>query len=359
MRHLLSAGLALALAACSSMPSVPLPLFGDDLGTPAIDIAAASKGRDWTVRYRLPKPATQLVFARSTDNSRVRLWRTDSTFEIVAMADGEIARRRDGKPFREARFRMSPRYNALPKDYAPFSPYGDGGVLFHTGRLFACGDAKCPDDARFAMHVAAPGHILIDGNRPIYTADWTDQGDGRNVYLGETQPLSTSDFIAVFDTALPGAIHESLISEFPSLMRQLGDKLGKLDQRPMLFASYGVTGDGEWGRQGGTLPGQVFVHFYGNRWPTEMTKPDFAASLTWFFAHEAAHMWQRQLHAAEEEGAWIHEGGAEAFAALAMREGAAEGGYVATTISEARTKCSAELKGRSIREALAAGAFDV
>jgi hypothetical protein len=140
----------------------------------------------------------------------VRLWSTDAAFEIVATPDGEIARRRDGKSFRDARFRMAPRYSALPKDYAPFSPYGDGGVLFHTGRFFACGDAACPDDARFAMHIAGPGHILIEGNRPIYNAEWTDQGDGRNVYLGETQPLSTSDFFAFFDTSLPGAIRESL-----------------------------------------------------------------------------------------------------------------------------------------------------
>ena len=33
---------------------------------------------------------------------------------------------------------MSPTYSRLPKDYAPFSPFGDGGMLFHTGRLFAC-----------------------------------------------------------------------------------------------------------------------------------------------------------------------------------------------------------------------------
>jgi len=357
MKRFLSLGLGLALAACGSMPSVPLPFAGPGFGTPSIQVTAAKGGGDWTVRYRLQQPATQLAFARSPDDSRTRLWRADPAFEIVSTPQGEIARRRDGAAFKDARFSMAPAYNELPKDYAPFSPFGDGGALFHTGRLFACATA-CADDARFAMQLNAPGHILLDGNRLIFSASWTDENDGRNVYVGETQPLTTPDFIAVFDRSLPDAIRESLSSEFPALMRRMSDKLGKLDQRPVLFASYGVTGDGAWGRQGGVLPGQVFVHFYGDRWPAEMQKPDFGPGLVWFFAHETAHAWQRNLYTADETGAWIHEGGAEAFAALAVRETSSGNAYADRQIATARTKCAADRKDRSIREALAAGGFD-
>jgi hypothetical protein len=356
MKRLLFAGLALALAACSS--AVPLPFVGGGFGTPSIDVTAGKKGVDWTVRYRLPQPATQLVFARSTDDSRTRMWRTDSAFEIVSTPQGEIARRRDGAAFSEARFRMAPVYHVLPKDYAPFSPFGDGGMLFHTGRLFACA-MECPDDARFAFHLTAPGRILLNGNRTIYLADWTDEEDGRNVYLGEALPLTTPDLVAVFDRSLPDQIRDSLSSEFPPLMRQLAEKLGKLEQRPVLFASYSVASDAGWGRQGGALPGQVFVHFYGDRWPVEMSKPDFGPSLTWFFAHEAAHVLQRNLYIPGDAGAWIHEGAAEAFAAMAVRQTSAGNAYVDQQIETARAKCDADRKGRSMREALSAGAFDV
>jgi hypothetical protein len=238
MKRLPLAGLALAslallLSACGSTPS--LPFTGGGLGTPSIDINAAKKDADWTARYRLAQPATQLLFARSTDNSRTRLWRTDPAFEIVATPQGEIARRRDGAAFREVRFYMAPVYNVLPKDYAPFSPFGDGGLLFHTGRFFAC-PTECPDDARFAFHLTAPGHILINGNRTMFVADWTDQADGQNIYLGEAQPLTTPEFVAVFDRSLPDPIRESLNSEFPALMRQLTEKLGKMERRPVVFA---------------------------------------------------------------------------------------------------------------------------
>ncbi len=336
---------------------MPIPFMGDGRETPAIDITVARNGGDWTVRYRLPQPVTQLVFDRSPDNSRAKLWRADPAFEIVSTSDGEVARRQDGAAFKDVRFLVTPAYHVLPKDYAPFSPFGDGGALFHTGRFFACA-ARCPDDARFSMHITAPGHILIDGARPVFSADWTDEGDGRNVYVGETQPLTTPDFIAVFDKALPGAIRDSLNSEIPALMRAMTDRLGKLEQRPVLFASYGLTGDGRWGRQGGALPGQVFMHFYGDRWPVEMAKPDFGSSLTWFFAHEVSHVWQRGLYSSENTSAWINEGGAEAFAALAVRQTSGGEAYVDRQIETARAKCDEDRKDRSIREALAAGAFD-
>jgi hypothetical protein len=353
---LAAAVLALLVSACGSTPI--LPFTGGGLGTPSIEVTAAKKGGEWTVRYRLPQPAAQLVFSRSTDDSRTKTWRTDPAFEIVATAQGEIAKRRDGANFREARFYMAPVYRELPQDFAPFTPFGDGGLLFHTGRFFAC-TAACPDDARFAFHLSAPGHILLDGNRTVYLVDWTDEGEGQNVYLGEAQPLTTPDFVAIFDRSLPDPIRDSLNAEFPALVRQLADKLGKPDRRPVLFVSYGVAGEAGLGRRDGVLPGQAFVHFYGARWSAEMSKPDFGPGLTWFLTREVVRVLQRNLYIPDEVGAWIHEGGAEAFAAMAVRQTSGGGAYVDRQIEAARMKCSTERGGRSIREALGAGVFDV
>ena len=42
------------------------------------------------------------------------------------------------------KFTLTPTYRHLSKDYAPFSPFSDGGLLFHSGRFFACAD-ECAD----------------------------------------------------------------------------------------------------------------------------------------------------------------------------------------------------------------------
>jgi len=132
-------------------------------------------------------------------------------------------------------------------------------------------------------------------------------------------------------------------------------KLGVLPIRPMLFVSYDVSHPKGWGRQGGVLPGQVFVHFYGSKWPAEMEKPGFPDELAWHFAHEAAHLYQGST-STESGDAWITEGGAEAFAAMASRADASA--YVQSTEEKALGQCREVLKGRSIRDAIAAGTYD-
>jgi hypothetical protein len=73
---------------------------------PAIELTGGQG--EWRASYALPRPAERLVFARSTDDSRVKTWRPDPEFEIVRTPDGEIARRRDGRAFRSVSFRMAP-----------------------------------------------------------------------------------------------------------------------------------------------------------------------------------------------------------------------------------------------------------
>ena len=107
--------------------------------TPEI-LVTALRGMQWQVRYDFAQPVDKLEFKSSPDDSRGRTWLPDQGFEIVTTDRGEVARRKDGAQFRTVRFRMSPTYSYLPKEYAPFSPFGDGGMLFHTGRFFACPD---------------------------------------------------------------------------------------------------------------------------------------------------------------------------------------------------------------------------
>jgi hypothetical protein len=336
-----------AMAAAGQRPAVQ----------PEVTITA-SPGKTWTLAYRLPRPAKTLLFARSPDASRLADWTAPADFEIVQTPAGEAVKRRDGAAFRAVTVTTPAAYRVLPNDYAPFSPFGDGGMLFHTGRFFACADA-CPEKAAWPMRLAAPGGqgILLDGKRLTGRAAWTDTGEGRSVYVGEAKPISSPQLLAVIDTALPPEIREPLVARLPRFMGFYAQRLGALATPPMLFASYDVAHPKGSGSQGGALPGEVAVHFYGATWPDQMKKPDFLPDLDWFFAHEAGHIFQRQLFISDREG-WVHEGGAEAFAAMALREiEPATAGYVDRRIAKARTDCAKQLGGRSVQQAIDAKQF--
>jgi hypothetical protein len=160
----------------------------------------------------------------------------------------------------------------------------------------------------------------VDGRFNASPVAWTDSGEGRYVYFGDTAPLATPQLDAVLDRALPDAIRGQLLRQ---------------------------------------LPGQVTVHFHGEQWPQEMTRPGFADDRAWHLAHEAAHVYQRQLAAEEDGGAWIHEGGADAFAALAMRTVAPEAAaHVEARVAAAPDACRRIIGTRSVRAAISARDFD-
>jgi hypothetical protein len=331
--------------------------------TPEI-LVTSFHARQWQVRYDFAVPVTRMLFARSPDDSRTRTWTPDQGFEIVATDAGEVARRKDGATFRTVRFRLSPHYRALPNDYGPFAPFGDGGMLFHSGRFFACAEA-CPAQPAWSLTLwASPDdRIVLDGVEQRGQAQWTDRDEGRAVYVGSGVATQTRDMIALVDEALPAAIRSQLLRQLPAFMQLYSQKLGRVARRPMLFVSYDVSpyeGEPErWGSQGGVLPGQVFIHFYGARWPEKIATQSVADYLSWHFAHEAAHVYQSKF-ATDPAGHWIHEGAAEAIAAMTLRSldtGAAA--YAQSKIEGAKGKCATQLGGRTMLDALTAGTPDV
>lgn len=326
----------------------------------AIRIHALGKSH-WRAEYTLTKPAAKLLFGRSPDASRAETWNVEDGFEIVSTADGEIARRKDGRAFRELTVQVPPVYRMLPKDYAPFSPFGDGGMAMYTGRFFACADA-CVGEQRWKFDLRADkdDHIIVNDKRVKGRASWIDKDDGRVVYIGATEPLATPELIAVIDGALPEAVRTQLFEQLPAFMQHFAVELDPLDERPMLFVSYDLSHPKGWGRQGGVLPGQIFIHFYGNHWREEVKQPSFANDLAWHFAHEAAHLFQRHLYAREKGEWWIHEGAADAFAAIVLRGlDSSSSDYIDSRIAGARSACAEQLGAKGLAEAIESGTFDV
>ncbi len=287
---------------------------------PKIDLARHDA--DWRVTYTFEAPATSMQFARvDTQGNRAYMWTpVDAAFEIARVDGVEIVRRFDGASFTQAAFDMVPRYVPLEKDYAPFSPFGDGGLLIHTGRFFACAPA-CGDGVltwNVSITPPAGSHVIHDGRISDQPLSFVDRDSGTNLYVGAAKPIENDHVVAVIDDAFPRQARDQLTQLFPRLMDFYAERLGTLPAKPMLFASNDEKHPGGgFGHQGGILPGQVFVHLYGRQKNDDPAA--FADGLSAFFAHEAGHLYQRYENS-QDHNAWMHEGGADAFSLLALSE---------------------------------------
>ncbi len=313
----------------------------------------SADGRRLDVSYRFARATTAMVFARNPDDSRSAHWRTASAdFEIVREDGKEWVRRVDGGRFSTAELIVPAAYRPLPKDYAAFSPFSDGGLLIHSGRFQVCpvGARKDGEDCEgpWSMRIRVPTdvHILLSGNRYERSADWLDTSDGTKIYLGSAQPAADSSFIQVVDPGLPLEISGPMSESLPKIMAYFEQKLPPLVRRPMLYASYDPDYAHGYGHQGGTLPDQIFMHFYGSVWRETDATGGTAEDILWFFAHEASHLFQHGV-SGTRDASWIHEGSAEAFAYLALESL----GLVPTAYLDERRRRSVE----ACREALGKG----
>jgi len=272
----------------------------------------------WSVTYSSFVPVKQLSFKRSPDNSRKSRWISLSN-EFRFDYDGNIEKvsRSDGEPFKRVTFQLKASYISLSKEYAPFSPYTDGGMLLHTGRFFACAEICLPEHNEWSIAVQAAklDNVIVRGR--IYTgkAEWLDGDEGIKIYVGRATPQKDSNFISVIDENLSEELKTQISSRLPLLMNFFSLNMGELEYRPALFASYSLTDDGTFGHQGGTLPGQMFLHWYGSKAIEKINSDE----VFWFISHEVAHLFQREgANINDIKDQWVHEGGADFFAGKAI-----------------------------------------
>lgn len=280
---------------------------------------------EWTVTYRLDKPAEQIVFLRNPDRSRTTRWLPQDSDIKIAYDDAshrEVVRSQSGKPLTTVIFLLTPTYKHLGKDYAPFSPFSDGGNAIHTGRLFACANTCSEEDNEWHLTLTVPSdeHIILNGKVAQKSMSWIDNNDGRNVYVGKQQPIITENVVALIDAGLPESIKVSLEEDIPKIMAFFSHSLSPLKgEKPMLLASYANVDDHS--TQGGTLPNQIFMHWNRQDLDEQANNRNFINQTLWFFAHEVAHLYQpgnTDGVSENNEQSWLHEGNADYFAALAM-----------------------------------------
>ena len=288
-----------------------LPLMASGTALKVDTTITKNAQNEWVLSYKTSAAIERLVLKRSPDNSRIIRWRPVADNFVVSLEHGkEIIRRKDLARFTQVRLYLTPSYTSLAKDYSPFSPFSDGAMLIHTGRFFACANLCTEYDNSWNMTIISEQNDLIIVNGEGYLAQhsWLDKDDGQKVYIGSTAAIENEDFVAVIDRQLPSVLREALEGQLPEMMAFFTKKLDKLKFKPTLFASYSDLDDGSYGNQGGTLPNQVFMHWYGKKAISALNE----FQVSWFFAHEIAHLFQRKAaNISVIEQQWIHEGGAD------------------------------------------------
>jgi hypothetical protein len=325
---------------------------------PAIELAPNGLN-SWTATYRTFAPTTQLVFWRNSNGERTKEWTTDPDFEIVVEGNQDVLRRKDRNPFTSASVTVPARFNSHASGYPPFVPFSDTSQLIYTGQFLAC-PGLCPNPPTwkwsFTANVPASKHVIVDGRVRSGSISWRDSRKASLLFVGNTKLIQTRRYTAVIDPSVPGSVRKSLSANFPKFMQFFSQHLGPPAVKPTLFISHDEHYP-DAGSAGANVSNDIFMHLYGP-WPVD---PDAGVRrVTWYFAHEAGHDFQKTDTSQSPADWWIHEGAAEEFAALALQHASPKlAAYARSRFAPALADCADGLKQASLHDALANGHHDL
>jgi hypothetical protein len=160
---------------------------------PSISLSEIKPGQ-WKAILRTARPTVALRFDRTPDDPRSRRWQAEPGLELVHEDGMDVLRRKDHASFQTASVNVPALYIAQAKEYPPFLPYSDGGLLIYTGQFHICAaPSACPNDDRWPIEVTPPpgAHVLVNGILHESAFTFTDTGDGTNIYVGKSEPLSS------------------------------------------------------------------------------------------------------------------------------------------------------------------------
>ncbi|KJY92494.1 hypothetical protein CWB89_12175 [Pseudoalteromonas piscicida] len=279
----------------------------------------------WLIQYKLPKAVERVSFARQSNFDRTQHYQITQPDLKWQQEDGVLSiTAANGKKFTSFSLAFDSFYGFILKDYSQNVQYSDGSVLFYTNHLslsekLTAQSEPIFDGTRFYFY-SPKTDIVFSGKRYKHKASWDLAGDGTYIYFGTITPIENDNMIAVVDPALPKWVWQNTQTYFPKLFDYYAKKLDQpLNFKPVVFFNYAHLADDFANYEGGTLAGLVQLSVNGKRWQNKDSER--FNQLFHFLAHESAHFWNGQMYAVEDHGhAWLHEGGADAFANFAMLE---------------------------------------
>jgi hypothetical protein len=309
----------------SAISRSPLP-HGEQ--APRIVLERAERAGFWRATYELTEPADHLTFQRPAAYYR------ESVREVVTpgwslerSGDRQTLQAEPGHAATTIVVEF-PIHTAVPaKEYEFFQRFSDGSLAIYTGHLYLApstpdAEVEADDQLRRIEFVPAPGEpLLVQGELFQERTVWDDpHGDGTYAYFGAIEPVETDEMVAIVDPGAPGWLTEQMQQVLPRMFSLYTKSFGEpLPWKPVVLFNFdGVDTQGR-SSGGGTLTGLVQMSASGRGW--HEATPEASEQLLYLIAHEAAHLWNGQLHHyADAADIWMHEGSADAFADAASWE---------------------------------------
>jgi hypothetical protein len=327
----------LSLATCTAACG---PVSDGPEGTVVLE--RADRPGIWRATYELATPTRELRFERPAAFYRERVWTVVTPgWEMAREGDEQVLASSSSASAGDRIVVEFPEYtDVLAKEYEFFQSFTDGSVAVYTGHLYVTPeqDADASGAAALRRVELVPGpdeHVVVRGEVRQDRFVWRDEaGDGTYAYFGAIRPLETDEMVAIVDPGAPPWLVEQMNAMLPELFATYTERFAEaLPWKPVVIFNFeDVEMDGL-SSGGGTLTGLVQMTAQGAGW--HQATPESAEQLLYLIAHEAAHLWNGQLHAYKDPSdSWMHEGSADAFADLALEQA---GRIDASRLTERRT----------------------
>lgn len=339
----------------------------EDRRASSVDVTVVHLGKrgGFRVKWRLPQPARLLIFQR-TGAARESQWHSRTEGAVFTKKFGiDVLESR--LPKKEFVVEIDEVFVESAGNYPVMIPFSDGGIVLFTDHLrvswlnclYECSENDIRDRALQSPTFVAkflPAHdeyVIANGrvsNRVISTPPSTG---GTVVYFGPQEPVQGYGFTYIADQSLPHWIRKELQGTWPRIIQLYSRRLGiDLPSRPLVFIPY-LSGPrrAQASFSGSVLGSKVVLGLFGERWkePSAEARVD----LIRLMAHESFHLWNASLFRsiATPGGEWLHEGSADAFAALALSElGLIDRLTFIDIHREALNRCALGLAGGSLAD---------
>jgi hypothetical protein len=320
----------------------------------------------WRATYRLAEEHELLRFQNPARFYRERVWKVVTRGWRIERRDDQQVLVGDTAASRVA-VEFQVYTDHIPKAAELFREFTDGSVAIFTGHLYVAtglppqeGTEATTTFVRCVELVARDDeHVVVQGDVRRGRTVWDDpHGEGSYVYFGTIDPLETDSLIAVIDPGAPSWLARELRRQLPRMLERYEEGFGEtLPTRPVVLLDYS-DGEEEWlDSGGGAFPGQLQMSAIGAGW--RAATPEAREGLLQLIGHETSHLWNGVLHEfVAEADAWMHEGSAEAFAALLLHENQAiDAARLAEHRTQALNACAKGLGGGSLRGSAERGRF--
>lgn len=286
----------------------------------AVDVRHVAKDL-WRVDYRFAHAVTA-VKLHSIGAFRQQEWKVLTPGIGMTSAAGFDVIAANGKPFQAASVQIRTFDGWSPKDYVTFNRFSDGGTSVYLGHLqgdVEQGKKTVPMRTDFKLSGLAQENVIAP------PANRLDPGGARGyAYFGPAQAVLAGAVKVVIDPGAPQWLRETMLDVGAktsayyeqAYQRQLKDEL-------LIMVAVGSVESPGFSMKGGAIMGAGQVAYLMEGKQVLLDHPKLREYATKIVAHEMAHIWQMAVARGgigDDQGQWIHEGGAEAMALDALAQ---------------------------------------